>query len=93
MCPEQIRSVVDMPVHKNTTSIKGFLGAAGFYRRWVADYAKITNVIIVANPILKAITAIAKLSNSINPVLWKVDNIAHLFPTVILTLESSPLSL
>ena len=43
MCPEKIRSIVDMPVDKNPTSIKGFLGAAGFYRRWIADYAKVTN--------------------------------------------------
>ena len=43
MCPEKIRSIFDMPVDKNPTSIKGFLGAAGFYRRWIADYAKVTN--------------------------------------------------
>ena len=30
-----------MPVKPDPTSIKAFTGAAGFYRAWIADFAKI----------------------------------------------------
>eukprot|EP01051_Picozoa_sp_SAG22_P007107 SAG22_NODE_489_length_9845_cov_5.954550_7_plen_95_part_00 len=41
MDPSKIESIIKMPVDKTQSSIKAFIGAASFYRRWVSSFAKI----------------------------------------------------
>jgi hypothetical protein len=41
--PAKIRAIVDMPEPKNSqTKIRGFLGMASFWRRFIAGFAGIT---------------------------------------------------
>eukprot|EP01050_Picozoa_sp_SAG11_P036654 SAG11_NODE_14058_length_626_cov_57.288425_1_plen_169_part_10 len=42
MDPEKVQSITVMPTPKSPTQVREFLGAASFYRRWIASYAKIT---------------------------------------------------
>jgi Reverse transcriptase (RNA-dependent DNA polymerase)/RNase H-like domain found in reverse transcriptase len=39
--PEKIKKILDWPCPKNDKEIKQFLGLAGYYRRFIKDYAKI----------------------------------------------------
>ena len=41
MDPVKVKSIVDMPTPTSQTELRGFLGAASFYRRWIASYAKV----------------------------------------------------
>jgi RNase H-like domain found in reverse transcriptase/Reverse transcriptase (RNA-dependent DNA polymerase)/Integrase zinc binding domain len=40
--PEKIQKIINWPLPKNDKEIKQFLGLAGYYRRFIKDYAKIT---------------------------------------------------
>jgi len=38
----KIQTVKDWPIPKTVTEIKSFIGLAGYYRRFVQDFSKIT---------------------------------------------------
>jgi hypothetical protein len=39
--PSKIQAIQNWPVLKNITELRGFLGLAGYYRRFIIDYGKI----------------------------------------------------
>lgn len=39
---DKIKAVLEFPIPKTTTEIKSFLGLVGYYRRFIKDFAKIT---------------------------------------------------
>lgn len=39
---DKIKAVMDFPIPKTTTEIKSFLGLVGYYRKFIKDFAKIT---------------------------------------------------
>lgn len=39
---DKIQAVLDFPIPKTATEIKSFLGLVGYYRRFIQDFAKIT---------------------------------------------------
>ena len=41
--PDKVEAIKKMPTPTTTTEIKSFLGGAGFFRRWIADFSKITS--------------------------------------------------
>ena len=41
--PSKIDKVKDFPVPKNLTQLRGFLGLASYYRRFIKDFSKIAN--------------------------------------------------
>jgi len=42
MEPERIQAIVDWPLPRSVTDVRSFLGFAGFYRRFIKGYSKIT---------------------------------------------------
>jgi hypothetical protein len=40
--PKKIRAIVEWPKPKNISKLRGFLGLAGYYRRFVKNYAHLT---------------------------------------------------
>lgn len=45
--PEKIESVKNFPIPKTQKEIKSFLGLAGYYRRFIKDFAKITKPLTI----------------------------------------------
>lgn len=39
---DKIKAVLDYPLPKTATEIKSFLGLIGYYRRFIKDFAKVT---------------------------------------------------
>lgn len=51
--PEKVSTVVDWPVPTTAKELKAFLGLAGYYRRFVPEFAKVTrplNALLVGIP-------------------------------------------
>ena len=44
MKPTKVEAILKWPQPKNMTEIRSFLGLAGYYRRFVEGFAKITNL-------------------------------------------------
>ena len=42
MDPAKVVAVQDWKIPKNTTEVRSFLGLAGFYRKFIKDFAKIS---------------------------------------------------
>lgn len=40
--PNKIEKILNWPIPKSTTQIKGFLGILGYYRKFIRDFAKLT---------------------------------------------------
>ena len=40
--PDKIRSIQNFPLQKNQKEMKGFLGLLGYYRKFINDFAKVT---------------------------------------------------
>lgn len=40
--PKKVKALVDFPIPKTVKDLRSFLGMAGYYRRFIKDYAKIT---------------------------------------------------
>ena len=40
--PKKIQSILDWPVPKSITSLRGFLGLTGYYQKFIRNYARIT---------------------------------------------------
>ena len=53
MDPEKIRAILAVPQPVDVSKLRSFLGMAGFWRRWIANYAKISgplNDLLVKEP-------------------------------------------
>ena len=44
-CPEKVASIVKMAPPKNIRGVRSFLGLSGFYRRWIKDYSKCSELL------------------------------------------------
>lgn len=53
--PNKIEKILDWPIPKTTTQIKGFLGILGYYRKFIRDFAKLTK------PLTKCLKKDAKI--------------------------------
>jgi hypothetical protein len=40
--PNKVRAIKEFPVPKNVTDVKSFLGLAGYYRKFIPQFSKIT---------------------------------------------------
>ena len=39
--PEKVKAIVEWPTPENATDVRSFLGTAGYYRRFVRDFASV----------------------------------------------------
>ena len=87
--PEKIEALKTWPIPENVKSLRSFLGFAGYYRRFVKDYAKIIkplNDLLVGHPTNKK----GKRSKR-TKVLWEWGpDQQNAFDTIIVKLTSPP---
>ena len=44
---DKISAIIDMPEPKNTQAeVRSFLGAVGFYRRWISNYSEMAQPLV-----------------------------------------------
>ena len=85
--PEKTFPITSWPVPTNITQLRSFLGTAGFYRRFIKDYAKIAQPL---NSLLEGHSPSTK-SKRKTPIFWSWDDAQQVsFDTLKSKLTSPP---
>ncbi|MGR0202378.1 hypothetical protein, partial [Klebsiella pneumoniae] len=41
-CPEKVKAIAELAVPRNLKEVRGFLGMVGYYRKFIKDFAELT---------------------------------------------------